>query len=214
MKDFFEWLKTATWTKVLIGAVSGSLLIIGYTVWENRQRVYDRVWQPVAKGDWPLQPPGEAGKALLADFSKRYPNVAMIAVVDADPIANTRQAVYRHFNNKALERVIADAEQNGKAPRGLLYGVDSDSNRLTLAVLNAQVLCEDATKGFFAKTYPESAAMLVTSCRTPLPPIYGMTTGWLSLHFTTKVSETPELTMDLLNLAQSYYKAEILPLQK
>ena len=214
MNLFLEWLKTATWQKLLIGAVSGLLVIVGWTFWENRQQMYERAWGPVTKGDWPLEEPTDKGKALLVEFSRIYPSIGMIAVVDADPISNTRKAVYRHFNNKAVERLVKQAEEKGVPSSGLLYGSDPETNRLTLAVFNAQVLCERADTGFFAKTYPEATRLLGTSCRVPLPPLYGMTTGWVTIHFTNTFTPEAEITNAMLNLALAYYRTEISPHQR
>ena len=209
MSDFVEWLKTATWNKLLVAAVSGLLLIVGMTVFENRQRIYERAWSPISKGDYPLQQPSDEGKKLFSEFTKRYPNIALITVVDADPVANTRKPIYRHFNNRVVEKYIKEEEEQGRTGAGLLYGVDPDANRQTLAIFNAQVTCEDSSKGFFAKAFPGVKDMVGTSCRVPIPPVYGLTTGWLSIHFIGKQDDNPELVMDMLNLSVNYYRAEI-----
>lgn len=213
---FLDWLLKAKWTQVLMLLVLSFSGIAAWTVYENRQKVYDRIAQPISSGDWPLEYPEEETQKVFVEFARTHPGVALMSVIDADPVKNKRSVVYRYFNNEAVKSYVSGEEAQGRSGNGLLYGVDPETNRQTLAIFNAQVSCEDSSKGFFAKIFPDVPKFVGTSCRIPLPPIYGLTTGWISIHIVgTQHSGTdPQFVMELMNLAEAYYKLEILPRQR
>lgn len=212
MKEFWEWLKEATWHKLALLAATLILFGIALAYYENRQVIYNRIVPNQMTGDWPLAYPSEQAQAILAGFAKRHPQAALITIIDADPERNRRTVVYRHFNNRAVEEFVRAREAAGQDGSGLLYGTDIESNKQVLAINDGQVVCDDASKGFFASAFKGVERLVSYSCRVPIPPAAFNVTGWISIHFVAPPEiPTEELRQQMLALAMAYYKSDILP---
>lgn len=213
MKEFWSWLKEATWHRLALLFATLILLAAALAYYENRHIIYNKVVPNTMTGDWPLAHPTQESQAILAAFAKRHPQAALITIIDADPERNRRTVVYRHFNNHAVEEFVRAKEATGVDGAGLLYTAnDIEANKQVLAINDGQVICDDASKGFFANAFKGVERLVSYSCRVPIPPAAFSVTGWISIHFVAPPElPTEELRQQMLALAMAYYKADILP---
>jgi hypothetical protein len=212
-----DFVKHLTWSRLALYVVTATFAISAYTVWENRQNLFNRAGTSLNNtvDDFALDAPSKVGVGIVADFMARHPEVAMISVVDANPIANQRIVVYRAFNDR---RVQANVEQrlahNSSVGDGPLFTADHDNNKQVLSILNGEFTCSEVRPDSqLATSYPELLPMTPYSCRIPLPPSFGKATGWFSL-LMAKPPATGEyydrLKFESLMMSLNYYNLEVL----
>ena len=211
-EKILDFLRTLTWKRYGISTIAVITGIVGYTLFENRQKVYDKMQPQLYAEDYPLTAPGPVGKKILAELASKYPEIAIITIVDADPVRNQRIPVFRLFLDKDLEdivkRVVGESTDKGNGP---LFSSDEESNKQVIAIMNGEFACTPGMIGEFVKLFPESKSIVKHSCRIPLPPAFNRATGWISLHF----REWPvgrgydSIKYDALSASLAYFNAEI-----
>ena len=204
-------LKVLTWKRVAMASAFAGAGLLFLTLYENRQKVYERLEPQFYAEDYALQPPGKLGEEVLRNFIAAHPEVALITLIDADPVRNIRTPVHRIFNNTQLEQVIKGAEQSGRSGAGPLFSADAENNKQMIAVMNGEFYCAPVSEGAFANLFPEVSKIVKYSCRIPLPPAFGKATGWFSMHLTDwpPPRGLDNLKFDSLNMSLTYYNAEI-----
>lgn len=204
-------LKVLTWKRVSMAAVAGVIGLAGFTMFENRQQMYDRFNPQLYAEDYPLVPPKAEGQKIIRDFMTRNPEVALITLIDADPVRNVRFPIYRAFNNEEVERVINAAAANGQRGDGPLFNNTESNNKQIIAIMNGEFFCTPVNEGEFARLFPTLTTKIKYSCRAPLPPAFNKATGWFSMHLTgwPPKSGFDNFKFDALNMSLAYFNAEI-----
>lgn len=210
-EKLLEFLKDLTWTKytlTLVAVISGIAL---FAVFENRQKVYDRITPHVVTDDMLLEKPSNRGRQIIAELVARHPEIVLVTLIDADPLRNMRRPIYRHFNHSKLEDVIKQQEESGRDGSGPLYTSDESNNRQMLAIMSGEFFCSPVDEGSFAKMFPGVGEIAKYSCRVPLPPAFGKATGWFSIHISKWPPEhgLDQLKFDALSMSLSYFNVEI-----
>jgi len=180
-------------------------------VYENRQRMYSSVISRT-EGDYVLEKPTDAGKKIMQDLLVKYPNIAMITLIDADPVGNRRIAVDRVFNSKELEAIMLNTlRTNPTAGDSVLFSSNEQSNKEVLAVMTGEFLCT-ANKGtILTNNFQGSDQVVAATCRVPLPPAFNKATGWFAIHLKEwPYDRADELKVDALSMSLNYYNTEIL----
>lgn len=213
LEKIMQWLTTLTWPKLALALVAVTSGITMYTLYENRQKVFE--FQTGARGqadDFELMAPTKDGKAIFEAFLKLHPEVAYIALVDANPLSNRRITVARFYNDKEIQGIIENATRDTPSlGDGPLLTADPILNKQVLAILAGEFYCDPAKDGVIAKVFPEAAKRLSYTCRVPLPPAFNKATGWLAIHLNKWPSDDLEkFKIDALTLSLSYYNAGIL----
>jgi hypothetical protein len=206
----WEWFAHLTVKRLIISAVAGAIGIGGWTLWENRQHVFDR--QAIKyDGDYKLPPPSADAQVLVQAFVNLRPEIVMVTLLDANPVSNTRNVVHRWFNEAAVrESVERVTKVNPLAGDGALFTSDPENNKQVLAVLSGEFYCAPVS-GIILTAYPEVAKRVKYSCRVPLPPAFGKATGWFAVH----LEKWPPADMDnfkslALMMSLTFYNREIL----
>lgn len=210
MKYIIEFLKLITWQKYLMMLLTAVSALVLWMVYENRTVLYPTF--PMVQGSYTLGMPNEASRKLIEDFVKKYPEVGLLTVIQADPVANRRSPVYRHFNSDDVKKSIESSYATGKDGSGPLFSADQVSNEQVLSVLSGELRCEPVTEGMFAKLFPDLAAgAIVHSCRVPIPPSFSLVGGWIAIHLKTwpPRGQLDAFKQDALILALNYYKSEL-----
>lgn len=208
--------KHLTWLRLILYVVAVVFAISAYTVWENRQNLFNRASISLNStvDDFILEPPTKVGQGIIADFMKQHPDVVMLSIFDANPIDNTRTVIYRTFNDPKL-RVYIDARvvETPHVGDGPLFTADTENNKHVLAILNGEFGCSDIrTTSMFARAYPEAAERAPYQCRIPLPPSFGKATGWFAI----QLAHAPngdayeQLKIEALLMSLNYYNLEVL----
>jgi len=205
-------LQHATFKRV--GAVSLLLFVFiaALAVYENRNRVYGSVISRT-EGDYVLEPPTDAGKAIVHNFAAKYPNIKMITLIDADPIGNRRIVVHRDFHDITLERIVrARTDIDPHIGDGVLFSANEQNNKEVLAVMAGEFLCTpNGPSTAISRAYPGSELLVTYGCRVPLPPAFNKATGWFTIHVDKwPLDNIEQLKVDALSMSLNYYNTEIL----
>lgn len=211
----FDFFTKLTWRRLLISFIAATFSITLYTVWENRQTLFDvgKTGLNGVVGDYPLNPPGKTGKAIVNDFLKRHPEVLMLSLLDADPETNTRKVIARFSLD---QDVLSAIEQETKGLPGIgngpLFTADPENNLQVLAIINGEFKCAK-TSGIVLRVFPEFSKRVVWQCRVPVPPAFNKATGWMTLHLSKwplTADQEFDLKSDSLTMANDYYNREVL----
>jgi len=200
-----------TFTRAFAFSIVMIISILSLAIYENRQHVYASVISRT-EGDYILRTPTDNGKQIMQDLATKYPNVALITLIDADPVGNRRKAVYRVYNDKNLEAIMAPPLAiNPQIGDGVLFGSNEQSNREVLAVMTGEFLCAPNRNTILNNAYPGSEKIVSYSCRVPLPPAFNKATGWFTIHLKEwPMSNIEQLKVDALSMSLNYYNTEIL----
>jgi hypothetical protein len=204
-------LQHVTFPRVLAIGLLFIISMVFIAAYENRQKVYATVISRTV-GDYVLAQPSAKGKQLMQNLVDKYPNIAMISVIDADPISNRRTATYRLFNDSVLESIVKNVLAfHPSAGDSILFGADEKSNKEVLAVMAGEFLCTPNKSTVLTNSFPGSEKIVVYSCRVPLPPAFNKATGWFTLQLKSwPESRIEELKVDALSMSLTYYNTEIL----
>lgn len=210
--EIIKFLKQLTWKKLSITAAAVILAIILITIYENRQDLFETTKiAPTIHGDWPLRKPVNGGEKLLSSLTKRYPEISLVVVVDADPVKNQRIVVHREYNNTELKATLAEQAAKGQdATASPLFTSNAEENQLILNIMLGEFQCAPSEGTGIARMYDGLEKLIVVSCRVPLPPAYLKVTGWISVHFTAwPIRDYDRFRQDALNTALEYYELEV-----
>lgn len=185
-------------------------LLVMYTAFEHRHEVYSKAGLKY-DGDYEITPPSDKGRKLVENFMAKYPNIAMITLIDADPISNRRKPVARFFANRELELIFDSVlRKNSNAGDGPLLTSSPDNNAYVLAIMNGEFSCSPNKNTILTNQFPGSEKIVSYSCRVPLPPAYNKATGWFTIQLQKWPDERIEdLKVDALNMSLQYYNLEI-----
>lgn len=197
--------------RVILATALTAALVAIFTLYENRQDVYQGVTTVKVVGDFPLEPPKDDGKRLIQEFVRKHPEVGMVTLIDADPVSNTRRPVYRVYNNDKVKQIITDAIEAGQTGIQPLFNSDPKNNEQMLAIISGEFSCSPVKEGGIAYAFPQIVGTVVMTCRAPLPPAFNKATGWFSIHLIKQLTpqELDKLKFDALSMSLAYYNAEI-----
>lgn len=205
-----ELLKHATMLKVFAVTLLLVAVTAVVTVYENRQHVYDSFAIANINGDYHINEPRPEGRKLMQDLVAKYPNIAMISLIDADPIRNTRRKVYRAYGNDELRVVMEETDRRDPtAGDGPLFSYNEVSNKQMLAIMSGEFLCS-TTDGSPILNFAGAEKHISYQCRVPLPPAFNKATGWFTIQLKSWPDDKIEqMKFDALNMSLAYYYAEI-----
>jgi hypothetical protein len=205
-------LQHVTGKRVFLVLMLGLGLLFLYTAFEQRHVLYSKADLMSTNGDYVITAPSPVGQKLLKDLIAKYPNIAMITIIDADPVTNRRVPVARVFGNKEIQRLFEDVlAKNPKAGEGPLITADANNNAQVYAIMNGEFQCAPNKNTILSNNFPGSDKLVTYSCRVPLPPAFGKATGWFTLQLSTWPEERIEsLKVDALSMSLQYYSTEIL----
>lgn len=186
-------------------------LLMMYTAFENRQVLYKESGLGNFEGDYELQKPSIESEKIIKDFMSKYPNIAMISLIDADPINNRRKPVARYFNSPEIESIFAEVlRKNPDAGDGPLVTASPESNSQVYAIMNGEFQCAPNQNTILTNQFPGSDKLVAYSCRIPLPPAFNKATGWFTIQLKSwPDAKIEEMKVDALNMSLQYYNHEI-----
>lgn len=200
-----------TFKQLIVLIIAALCAILLYTAYENRQDAYNKLSISRITSDFPITGPSFAAEKMVNVFMKKHKDIALMAIIDANPVENKRVPVYRAYNNLYVKSVIEDAlKVDPSTGIGPLFTASQENNRQILAIMSGEMLCVPSKEGIVGKVFPVIVSSLVYSCRVPLPPAFNKATGWISLHFDKwPIENFEQLKYDALSLSANFYELEI-----
>jgi len=205
-------------SRLLLAFTLAILSITTIAVFENRDRIYEKVFSPGRLTNQGLEELSPESKARIDDLLTKYPDIALLSVLKFDFIAGTRVPIYRGYNDPDIARVmgarIARSKPDYDPGTVQLFTADPETNREVVSVLNGEFTCASPRENSgILLAWPEMRGKIVTSCRIPIPPAtsYGAPRGYIAIHFTKPVdsARADGMTKDLLSLAMFIYLNDV-----
>lgn len=209
-----DFILNVTWSRLIKTVIAGLVVISLVVVYENRQVFFNKINAGLNNtvDDFELKPPRLEGQKIIAGFMNGNKEVVMLSVLDANPVTNRRNVVYRDFNDPKIKNVVDRyVLENPTIGDGALFTTDPINNKQILAILNGEFFCAENKNSIISQAFPEAAKQIVYSCRVPLPPSFGKATGWITLHLNKwPLDDYDRFKSDSLLMSLNYYNREVL----
>lgn len=203
-----------TWGKLIRTVIAGLVIISLIAIYENRQVFFNKINFSLNNtvDDFELKPPRLEGQKIIASFMNKNKEVVMLSVLDANPVTNRRNVVYRDFNDSKIKTLVDRyVLENPTVGDGALFTTDPINNKQILAILNGEFFCAENKNSIITQAFPGAAKQVVYSCRVPLPPSFGKATGWITLHLNKwPLEDYDQFKSDALLMSLNYYNREVL----
>ncbi|MEJ7929857.1 hypothetical protein WG922_07725 [Ramlibacter sp. AN1015] len=199
-----------TWKRIAMFAVILFLSIGGYVVFENRQTIYT---QSIGRFDGVAVKQeitiSDASKQAIDQFVALDNNVEVVQLVDVDLYKNARKVVYEAVTAVRKGELLDEAQLTGQQVP--LFSSEVVQNSQMISLINGEFGCGAVKDTAFARKRPKFASTLHTSCRVPIPPLYGRLTGYLIFHLRNEPSqyEIEALKLHAIQLAMKIYLTDI-----
>ena len=200
--------------KVAVWSFAAIVVLVGYTVFQNRTRIYSAITSaPVVETPTTLIP--FAVSVTSQDRIKQLIDtdnlISSIIVLNADLRNNRRIPIYWYADDPFIQREL-DSQFVGSRFGIPLFTAEEKNNANMVGVINGEFACglyADGNSGL----YPEMGTRMPSVCRASLPPYYGQFSGFLtiSLNRTPTADEVIALKSTLLALATEIYFRDIVP---
>lgn len=150
-------------------------------------------------------------KEQIEAFTHEHGTLALVAVIGVDLSDNTRSALIRFYNDKAIEKLALTNDK--KARLGVsspLFTDNAVNNAEISALLNGEFTCTSVDSSPFI-VVNNLTQTIKQVCRVPVPPYYGRLTGYLVMYSKTEMSiyEVDQLRSAAIRLAIDIYRADV-----
>jgi len=146
-------------------------------------------------------------ETAIGVFMKKHKEVAYLTVLTFQFEKNTRLPIYRAFNNDEIKKIIYEKLNGGDGALPIFLKDDQSNNNQIIAIIGGQTFCEPFTGGGLSRVWPDLVSKFHTSCRTPLPPVFGSALrGYIVAHINGKTLtpyEIDVLKLDLILLSKT-----------
>ncbi len=203
---FIKVFSVLTVSKVLIWALFLVISLAGYTAYEHRNDLFNKVAPPPVavevKGTSPVL--GAPTGPLLADlkeFVDKSRTIIAVQIVDVDLARNTRNPVWNYSRDPNMQAMFDDFMKNkpGLTP---WRGNDPVNNARIDAVVRGDASCTPIAKTNLRVLMPLIESFAHTVCVVGIEPPQGEFTGYLSFHFILPPNEPQQ--DQLVNTAREF----------
>lgn len=204
MEAFLNTLKSlvehATFNRALSIGLLVIFLLVGYIGYQQAPTIGNYF-----SGNRPTPPfihlPPES-EVAISNFMKKHSEVGYLTVLTLQFEKNIRLPIYRAFNSDELSKFIYDKLKGGDGALPIFIKEDTSNNSQMISIITGETICSPFGAGGLSRSIPESIPKFHTSCRTPLPPVFGDTIrGYIVVHINGKERTPYEIEVLKLDLA-------------
>jgi hypothetical protein len=196
-------LKYATFKRVLTIGLLIIFLLAGYIGYRQAPAIANLF---TSNGSRPFVFIPTESEAVIGVFMKKHTEVAYLAVVTFKFEKNTRLPIYRTFNDEEIKKFIYERLNGGDGAIPIFIKNDESNNNQIISIISGETNCAPFSAGGLSRSIPESIPKFHTSCRAPLPPVFGDgIRGYVVAHVNGKMLSTYEievLKLDLILLSK------------
>lgn len=206
--------KTITLNKVIVWGVTASILVVGYTIFEQRKVLYNFIFED-APAVVALKSTSftvsEQTKTAVKTLVVGEDNIAAIIILSADIRNNYRNTIFWFSDDSSIQRSL-DAlylNRNAKIP---LFSSDQKNNEEIVSVINGEFTCTKYDDAANKSIFPGLKDKFPFICRTSLPPYYGQFSGYIAfvLHSLPDTTALDKIKSEAISLATEIYFRDIL----
>ena len=208
--------RTISISKVAMWSLTALLVIVLYTIFENRSRFVTKFTAPqIINVTGVTFSVGPETQIRLTELAKSSSNIAGIAVMSADLRLNEARSMFFFGTDPSLSGVKEAALRNDVNRFPLFTGID-ESNIDIIKLINGQFSCTPFSLTLESRIYAKELDTIKAVCRSSIPSYYGYFSGYLQIYLTEAPSPEKELQLKLIaeKLANDIYFKDVLPTQK
>lgn len=200
---------------VAIWTFAALVVLIGYTVFENRTILVNYVVRgpeadsPVASTSFAIS---ETSKSRIRALVVENDLIIAITILNAD-IRNNRRVPSYWYSDDSQVQVKLDQLFSGRYGGIPLFTSDEKNNENIVGVINGEFACATYEGGGNAAIFPGLSNRFPYVCRTSLPPYYGQFSGYVTISLN-RIPTQPELDAikaETLNISTEIYFRDVLP---
>lgn len=207
---------TITFSKVAMWVLALALAVVFYTMYENRNRIFMDVAEPVAINPvgltFSISPETEA---IIKDRVIGDRTIIGISVMSADLRLNEARSIFFYADDPVLAQVDAESKKSTNNRLPLFTNLD-DSNADVIKLINGQFTCVKFTDTLLSRIYPELNSTVKMVCRSSIPSYYGYFSGYVGVFLNVNLSTEQQLQLKLTTdkIATDIYFRDVIPTQK
>jgi hypothetical protein len=173
-----DMIDTLTFRRVALLCLLSSILIVVYTVFENRAAVFATIYRNSNTStaiEWTLS---NESKAELTNLTKTG-LVGAVLLSDVDLKKNRKTIKYTYIVDKSLATAAAPILST-LLPQAL-FDYDSKNTDQMVAMLNNEFICSQTKDTSYVRFLPDLPRKLPVICRIAVPPFFGEFAGFISI---------------------------------
>ena len=174
-------------TVVVLGAVTLMYLAVMYP------QKAAAIIQPASPKGVELVSLSKESVAAAEDFVKGNKHVQLMYVVAISQRQNRRTSIARFFNEVEAQKLIeAHDKKFGRDPISpYMTEANVVQNTQMLTLQRGDTVCGPTNESGLLMAYPELADVFKSTCRIPIPPMFGQLAGYIAVHSATDLQNQP-----------------------
>jgi len=209
-------IKVISLKNIAIWSFAALVVLIGYTVFENRAALVSyfvngpAIDAPSITG-FKVSTPSQARVKQLVDSDDL---INSIVIMNADIRNNRRVPLYWYSDDTSIQKSL-DAYYTGRYGGIPLFTAEEKNNENVVGVINGEFACSSYADGNTA-VFPGLQNRMPFICRASLPPYYGQFSGFIaiSLNRVPSPDELIVLKSETLNISTEIYFRDVVPANK
>ena len=204
ISSIFEHL---TFKRVLLFSILSGFILTGFIVYQQSATIINNIL--VHQKYKELKSLSPESQQMVTTFMKKHTEVVYITVLTYIFEKNTRLPIYRAFNSDELKKIVYDRLNGGDGALPIFIDGDTPNNNQMISMITGEYICSPYDGGGLARVWPDLVNKIHTSCRVPIPPVFGNgIRGYIVVHINQKITnyENEVLKLDLLILAKTIHE--------
>jgi hypothetical protein len=212
-------IRTLSLDKIAIFAIMSFLSIVGFTFWENREKLsqlsfYASQGMTISRYvvTWKISEKHEAAlRAIVSSDSK----IVAGGVFSSNVRYNEIRPVFFYSPDSSLVSSVAFDTQS-RFSRTPLFSFAEISNANIIKLINGQFVCGPFADTNLSILYPELNSIFKYACRASIPSYYGYFSGYIAVYLSEAPSKEKQQQLRLVmeNLANEIYFKDVVRTQK
>lgn len=203
-----DMIDTLTFRRVALLSLLASILILVYTVFENRAAVFATIYRNTDTSTaiaWTLS---SESKTELAALTKTG-LVGAVLLSDVDLKKNRKTIKHIYLADKSLEAAVQPVLT--KLLPQALFDYDPKNTAQMVAMLNNEFVCAPTKDTVYVRHLPDLPRKLPIICRIAVPPFFGEFAGFISIGLVRQPtpSEFDSLKIEMNRTAIELYLRDI-----
>lgn len=199
-----------TVTRLLLVLLASVIATFSMFFYDNRNILFVTMIKAISSNrevvNWDLSKESKIDVVKLVRDSEEI-NFALVTQINLQK--NRRNVRFWELQSKMLDEIQNKAAFLGPMP---VFDKDGRNTSQILAILNGDFVCSPFEETVFYKIFPDLAREMPIICSVSIPPVYGHSTGILTVGLTKKLSmeEMTTIKQDVIDLSSKIYMRDII----
>lgn len=179
---YIKLAKFMTWGRFFKTVAALVLCITMYTLFENRQTIYDGIIASTGSQRTMIHAPiTELTKRSIQDLLDKPSNIIAVQFVSVDFKTNTRNTEYFRSNSVVFQKAMDDYANTKLAPTPF-FTDDIRNNERNTHLMNGDFVCNKVSDIKVFQKFGDISRFADTVCSVSIPPYPGYFSGYITFY--------------------------------